>query len=47
MVVCVFLLAVLIGMANSPVITKGDFIGAMFVYAYMVLLLIALFEKDS
>ena len=46
MVICLFLTFFLIGLANSPLITKQEFIGALFVYLYMVVLLIVLFKED-
>ena len=46
MVVCLFLTFSLIGFANSPSITKDEFIVALFVYLYTVVLLIALFKED-
>lgn len=46
MVICFFLTAALIGIANSPKITKDQFIGVLFVYFYMISLLIALFKDD-
>ena len=46
MVVCLLLTFSLIGIVNSPLITKDEFCGALFVYLYMVVLLIALFKED-
>lgn len=46
MVICGAATAIVIGLANSPLITKNEFIGALFVYLYIILLLIALFKKD-
>lgn len=44
--ICVFSTFALIGIATSPQITKDQFIGALFVYLYMICLLIALFKED-
>jgi hypothetical protein len=46
MVLCLFSTVALIGIGNSPLITKDQFICALFVYSYMILLLIALFKED-
>ena len=46
-VLCVFGLGVLIGLANSPDITKGVFIIGLFVWIYMVLISIALIKSIS
>ena len=46
-VLCVFGLGVLIGLANSPDITKDVFIIGLFVWIYMVLISIALIKSIS
>lgn len=46
MVMCFFATATLIGTAISPHITKDQFVGALFVFIYMILIAIALFKED-
>ena len=46
-ILCLFGIAVLIGLANSPSITKDQFIVGLFVWVYMVLISIALIKSIS
>jgi len=46
MILCIFSAAALIGMASSTNVTKNMFIGALFVFVYMVLIMVALFKED-
>lgn len=45
-VVCILSTFVLIGAMGSSLVSKDEFIGALFVYLYMVVLLIALFKEE-
>ena len=44
-ILCVFVLAVLFGMAKSPHVTKDQFVDALF-GLYMILIVVTLFKED-
>ncbi len=45
-VICVFATVILLAMASSPHITKNQFLFALTVYIYMILLLIGLIKEE-
>lgn len=45
-VLCILGTVVLLVLISTPCVTKDQFIGALFVYIYMILLLIGLIKED-